>query len=157
MIFNASRGGDYTLWKVPLQGGVPEQLTDYGASFPSVSPDGKWIAFYGYTQPHLNKIGVIPVTGGQPTQSFDYTTPWSVGYPIIHWARDGRSLAYTRDQQGASNIWAQPLDGGPPKQLTDFRSDEIFNFAWSNDGQRLVLARGSQTNDVVLIRDVQKE
>jgi hypothetical protein len=38
-------------------------------------------------------------------------------------------------------------------QLTDFEAEQIFSFAWSNDGKQLVLARGTVSSDVVLIRD----
>jgi len=152
IVFNSSRGGDYTLWRIPIQGGTPEQLTNYASAYPAVSPDGKWIAFDDYTNPRGSKIEVIPFAGGQPVQTFDYSASTLAGSPIIRWTQDGRDLTYIRDQQGVSNIWAQPLSGGPPRQLTDFTAGQIFNFAWSRDGHQLALARGSQTSDVVLIR-----
>jgi Tol biopolymer transport system component len=154
VVFNASRGGDYSLWKIPLQGGTPQQLTDYASSFPSISPDGKWIAFDDYALPAANKIGVISFAGGQPFRTFAYSSSASAG-PLIRWTQDGRDLTYVLDKQGVSNIWIQPLDGSPPKQFTDFTVGQIFNFAWSQDGRQIALARGSQTDDVVLIRSVQ--
>lgn len=51
------------------------------------------------------------------------------------------------------NIWSQSLDGGAPKQLTDFKTDRIFAFDLSRDGKQLVLTRGAISNDVVLISD----
>jgi eukaryotic-like serine/threonine-protein kinase len=150
-VFNASHGGDYALWRVPIQGGTPEQLTNYASSYPVVSPDGSWIAFNDYAVRGATKIGVIPFAGGQPAKTFDYSASSFAGYPVTHWTSDGRVLTYIRDQQGISNIWAQPIDGGPPRQLTDFTAGQIFNFAWSKDGRQLALARGSQTSDVVLI------
>jgi Tol biopolymer transport system component/predicted Ser/Thr protein kinase len=154
VIFNASLGGDYKLWRVPLHGGNPEHLTDYASTYPAISPDGKWIAFNDYTHPGASTIGVIPFAGGKPVQTFDYPGAVFGGYPIIHWTQDGRDLTYLRDLQGVTNIWSQPLDGGPQKQVTDFTAGQIFNFAWAKDGQQLALARGSQTSDVVLIRSV---
>jgi serine/threonine protein kinase/Tol biopolymer transport system component len=154
VIFNASRGGDYTLWRVPLQGGTPEQLTNYASSFPTISPDGKWIAFDDYTQPEANKIGVIPFAGGQPFRTFNYSASSSPGYPLLRWTQDSRNVTYVVDKQGVSNIWTQGFDDGPPKQLTDFTAGQIFNFAWSQDGRQVALARGSLTDDVVLIRSV---
>jgi hypothetical protein len=53
-----------------------------------------------------------------------------------------------------SNLWSQPLDGGKAKQITDFKSDLIYNFAYSRDGRQLALARGSHTRDAVLISEV---
>ena len=70
---------------------------------------------------------------------------------FIHWTPDGQAVAYIRTRGGVSNIWSQPLDGSPPKQLTDFKSDRIFNFAWSRDGKQLALSRGVVNSDVVLI------
>ena len=60
-------------------------------------------------------------------------------------------VAFIRTSGGVSNIWTQPLDGGEPKQLTDFKDQRIFNFAWSRDGKQLALSRGVVNSDVVLI------
>jgi len=46
------------------------------------------------------------------------------------------------------------LDGGPSKQLTNFKPDLLFPFAWSRDGRQLALARGSVTKDVILISNL---
>ncbi len=43
------------------------------------------------------------------------------------------------------------MSGGPPRQLTNFASDRISNFAWSRDGKQLLLIRGDVTSDVILI------
>jgi Tol biopolymer transport system component len=67
--------------------------------------------------------------------------------------RDGKAVAYVDTHEGVSNIWSQPIDGGSPQQLTRFKSDRTFSFGLSPDGRQLVLARGTQTRDVVLIRD----
>jgi Tol biopolymer transport system component len=64
-----------------------------------------------------------------------------------------RTLNYIDTINGVSNIWSLPLDGGRPKQLTDFKTDQIFWFDFSRDGKQLALSRGTQTSDVILIRD----
>jgi eukaryotic-like serine/threonine-protein kinase len=155
VVFNSSHGGDYMLWRLSLEGGSPEQLTNYASTYPSISPDGKQIAFDDYADHHTNKIGVIPFAGGQPIKTFDYSASSVPGYPIIRWSQNGRALNYIRDRGDVSNIWAQPIEGGRPEQITDFSAGQIFSFAWSKDGRRLALARGSQTSDVVLIRNLQ--
>ena len=71
----------------------------------------------------------------------------------FRWAPDGRSLTYLNTQNDVTNIWSFPLDGAAPKQLTDFKTENIYNFKWSADGKNLVLARGTTTSDVILIRD----
>ena len=72
------------------------------------------------------------------------------GYYYFRWTHDGRALAYV-DPKNLSNINSQIIDGGPSKQVTNFKSDLTFSFAWSRDGKRLALARGTVTKDVVLI------
>jgi Tol biopolymer transport system component len=70
----------------------------------------------------------------------------------VHWTPDGRGIAYTLTRAGVSNIWIQPLAGGPAKQVTDFKSDKIFWFDWSRNN-RIVCSRGAETSDVVLINN----
>jgi Tol biopolymer transport system component len=73
---------------------------------------------------------------------------------MSEWTPDGRALLYLLTRNGITNIWSQPIDGGPTKQLTDFKSDLIFRFDWSRDGKWLVVARGNVSSDVVLISDL---
>ena len=70
----------------------------------------------------------------------------------LRWTSDGRALTYIDTINGVSNIWSLPIDGGAPKQLTDFKTDQIFWFDFSPDG-KLAVSRGTQTSDVILIRD----
>jgi hypothetical protein len=77
-----------------------------------------------------------------------------VGYRPMSWTADSRALLLLRDIDGVSNIWRQPLDGGPPEQMTQFTAGHIFSFAYSVDGKRLAIARGSMTSDVVLVTNV---
>jgi hypothetical protein len=46
-----------------------------------------------------------------------------------------------------------PLQGGQAKQLTKFTSGLIFAFQVSADGKNIAISRGTQTDDVILIRD----
>jgi Tol biopolymer transport system component len=74
----------------------------------------------------------------------------------LHWLPDSRSLAYIVTRDGVSNIWSMPIDGGAPKQLTNFTSDQIAWFDLSRDGKPTLFARGSTTKDVVLISGFRK-
>ena len=145
--------GPRPLKKMSIDGGEPVQLTDKGRTgWAAISPDGKMIAAHYVQQPDIPaKIAIIPIEGGEPVKLFDAS--WPSRIPCIRWTADGRAVTYVANHDGVNNIWSQPIDGGPPKQLTDFKSDEIFRFDWSRDGKRLVLSRGVESRDVVLIRD----
>lgn len=141
----ASFGSGPSLWKVPIDGGNPVRLTDKASYFPALAPDGELIAHY-YTDEQANPqrgIAVIPFEGGEPIKRFDIPT---ITHPGLRWTPDGRTLAYVITGNGISNIWSQPLDGSPPKQLTDFKSDLTYWFEWSSDGKQLALAPGTNTS-----------
>ncbi len=140
---------DRLLWKMPLDGGAAVPLTDRPSYAPVISPDGKLIACnYRPVAGAPIQVAVIPVVGGMPLQTFDLSGAQD---RPLRWTPDGRALAYIITRNGVSNIWSQPLAGGGPKPLTDFKTQEIFNFVWSRDGQQLALSRGVTNSDVVLL------
>jgi Tol biopolymer transport system component len=71
---------------------------------------------------------------------------------LLRWSADSKSLTYVDNHGGMENIWGQSIDGGPPKQLTNFSDRETFSYDWSRDGN-LVISKGVITSDVVLITD----
>jgi eukaryotic-like serine/threonine-protein kinase len=152
---HSNRGRLTPLWKVPIDGGTPMQLTETDSDWQVISPDGKLIAYtYSDEASDQIKIALIPFEGGPPASVFDLPPESRLsGTRIspIQWTPDGHALAFIRTSGGVSNIWTQPLDGSTQKQLTDFKDQRIFNFAWSRDGKQLALSRGVVNNDVVLI------
>jgi Tol biopolymer transport system component len=48
LIFSSVRDGVPKLWRIPLEGGEPEPLTEGAAWFPRWSRDGNWIFFTGF-------------------------------------------------------------------------------------------------------------
>ena len=79
-----------------------------------------------------------------------------IGGGIAVWSPDDKSLDYPVTRNGISDVWRQPLTGGPPKQLTHFTSDQINNIAWSGDGKTLAMTRGTRTADIVLLKSPSK-
>jgi Tol biopolymer transport system component len=124
------------------------------SALPAFSPDGKLLAFRsrsGTDQPL--KISVMSFEDGQIVKGFDLrpTTIISGDYMMLRWAPDGRGLAYIDTRTGVDNIWIRPLDGGPERRLTDFKSEQVFRFDWSRDGKYLAVTRGAMMKDVILI------
>jgi Tol biopolymer transport system component len=119
-------------------------------AFGVYAPDGKAIA-YPYTEHDgsttLTKIAVALSEGGAPRQVF--TTPGDA--QGLRWAPDGKGLEYLLTRKGAANVWEQKLAEGEPRQVTNFTSGIISDFAWTRDGKTLLLAKGTETRDIVLI------
>jgi Tol biopolymer transport system component/predicted Ser/Thr protein kinase len=152
VLYTATEEDKQRIRKVPVEGGTPVHLTDYTSASARVSPDGKLIACGYVNEQEASprwRLAIIPSEGGPPIKSFDI--------PVLQtrflWAADGRAILYTLTRDGVTNVWSQPVDGGPPKQVTDFKSNQIFRLDWSSDGKRLVIARGSVNSDVVMISD----
>lgn len=146
-----------TLWRLRMDQDKPTQLTQSYSNWPVISPDGKLIACsYMDQNSGKLKLAVFSHDGGSPVKSFDMPFPYLQHFvwQRIRWTADGRALTYIDRRGGISNIWSQPLEGGQPRQLTDFKSGEIFNFAWSPDGKQLACTRGSVISDAVLITDL---
>lgn len=151
-VYTSSDTRNQTLWKVPLEeNSYPVQLTNYNSTWGAVSPDGTLVAAWHFNEEkRVMELIVIPVNGGEPINSFN-VSPTTKTWAEVQWTPDGRALTYIDMMGGIGNIWLQPLEGGNPRQLTDFKTERIFRFAWTPDGKQLTLSRGIETNDVVLI------
>ena len=129
--------------------------------YPQLSPDGKFVAyFFDGEQTSRPGIAIIEFVSGALVDTFDLPVTSqsnlyeSLFYRGFHWSPDGRAIIYLNTLEGVSNLWSQPIDGGAAKQITDFKSDLIYNFAYSPDGNQLAVARGNHTRDAVLISEV---
>ena len=69
----------------------------------------------------------------------------------LSWSPDQKGVQYLLTRNGATNVWEQQLTAGAPRRVTNFASGRIFDFAWTRDGQELLLAKGENSSDVVLI------
>jgi eukaryotic-like serine/threonine-protein kinase len=152
VVFTSLRSGTSTIWKVGIEGGAPVQLTDRSSEVPSISPNGKSISYF-YTDEKTNnqpKLAIISFDGGAPVKTIDL--PRSVQPIAFAWMPDGQSIAYLDNSSGILNVWSQPVDGGAPKQLTNYKSEFVTSFAISRDG-KIATYRWSATRDIVLIKD----
>lgn len=154
VIYTVTGGVDrFTLWRVSIEGGSPVRLTEKLALQGSISLDGKQIAC-GYRADVKSpwRVALFPFAGGAPRQTFE--VPQSIDLPMVmRWTPDGRAITYIDTRNGISNLWMQPVAGGPPRQLTNWTSQQVSAFAWSRDGKRVAVARGTRNDDIILIRD----
>lgn len=149
-------GDSTSLWRVPAAGGAPARVTDCCAVRPAVSPDGKWLAFWqNEGKPRSPwELALFSLESGKLVKTFAMGPTVQVKWDsLLRWYGDSHSLTYLGNSGGVDNVWAQPIDGRPAKQLTNFTDNRIFSFDWSREGN-LVTSRGVITSDVVLISDV---
>src|SRR5216684_4094521 len=146
----------HRIFRIPVEGGASVEIAqilgeNIGGRL-SISPDGKFLAYpYRESTPApATKLAIISAEGGSPTKVLNAP---GVVWGLL-WSPDGKSLQYSFPQNGAYNILEQPLTGGEPRRLTKFSSGTIFDFHWSLDGQRLLMARGEASSDAALLSNL---
>jgi dipeptidyl aminopeptidase/acylaminoacyl peptidase len=109
-------------------------------SEPSVSPDGRWVAYTvqrlnaqinsGYSE--LWKVSI----DGKSTQQLTFSKEYSNSLP--KWSPDGKWLAYLSDtgSENTTQIWLMPANGGKSLQVTNING-EVSDFNWAPDSQNI--------------------
>jgi len=144
--------GTGQVMQAPIEGGAPKKVTDLDvAGFFDVSPDDRTLAFatVDHTAGHEERLALVSVDSGQLEKKVEFQRARA---GMVHFSRDGKSVIYPIRENNADNLWQQPLDGSPGKQLTSFKSEHIWDYHWSRDGSKLGIVRGHTDSDVVLMR-----
>ncbi len=146
-IYDNRNAGAWSAWKVPVEGGTPVLLMDR-ARMPVVSPDNQFVACRTYPEGRPPEISIFSMKG----EPLNKRLPIPIrDWQRVQWAPDGHALTYIDITDGVSNIWSYDLTDGSRKQLTDFRTDQIFAYAWSPDFKQLACMRGTEVRDVTMI------
>ena len=159
------RVSDHGGESVVIPGSAPASGLLKGAA---LSPDGTTLAEFleGFSpQPGAqgNRILLLNLADpvGTPSRSItvdpkfevSFFSPGPTSRANFRFTPDGKALAFVSQENGVSNVWTLPLNGSPPKQITNFPSDIILDFAWSPDGKQLAVLRWHDVNDVILLHD----
>jgi serine/threonine protein kinase len=147
----------FAYMKVPLSGGKPEPWLNASAesraSF-DVTRDGKMAVLGSYDfKVRKPTIFLFSLETGQMIKNFEYDSRHE---GVLRFSPDGKGFVYPIRDKGVDNLYLQPLDGGPGRQLTNFTSLKIYSYQWSPDGKQLALVRGDSPSDLVLIKDSQR-
>jgi eukaryotic-like serine/threonine-protein kinase len=152
-VYYIQRGDEGKLARVSIDGGKSQVISQLPISdgLFDISPDGKLAAFgtLQHSGEHKEKLALVALDSGQ-ARLLDFER---LRFGLIRFSRDGKGVVYPTRENGVDNLWLQPLDGSKGRQITDFTSEQIYDFHWSFDGKQLALVRGHTDSDVVLIRD----
>jgi serine/threonine protein kinase/sugar lactone lactonase YvrE len=145
------------LMKISIEGGAALKVTDMLPSgLFDISPDGGTAVFavIDHANGHEEKLVLLDTATGQTRKLMKFERD-RIGY-FIRFSRDGNSVVYPVRQNGTDNLWQQPLDSSPGRQLTSFKAEHIWDYHWSPDGSKLAMVRGHIDSDIVLMRDSQQ-
>ncbi len=131
----------------------PLQVDDYFAlknvGSPSISPDGKWVAYTVSTQDiekdsRETRIWMVPVSGGEPLPMTAKGS--SASSPA--WSPDGKYLSFVAmsEDSDSSQVFTLDLRGGERVQLTNVAGG-VEGYEWSPEGKQLVLVVRDRNRD----------
>ncbi|HTM50552.1 MAG TPA: winged helix-turn-helix domain-containing protein [Bryobacteraceae bacterium] len=131
------RPAPLNLWRLRLADGATRQLTfdREGASFPTPSPDGKWLA-YEVGRGNTTQIGIADRDGGSPRMLTDDP---GLDWPNS-WASDNRRLVFASYRDGVWNLYSIDRVTRERKQLTRYTGYGAFvrNPAWRPGTEEVV-------------------
>jgi serine/threonine protein kinase len=158
------------LMRVPIDGGNAEMVP--GSDVPNrfgidaiafISADGKSVGFgVDLIDPRTNdavsKLAIVNVEPGAPPNlrllDLDPRLGTSSGAtPSLQLVPNTNAVSYVISENGSSNVWLQPLDGSPGRQITHLPSEQISSYAWSPDGKSIAMVRREDVADVVLLKE----
>ncbi len=152
-VYYIDQGDETKLARISIDGGSPKTISDLNISDSTfdISPDGKLAAFgtVQHSGEHKEKLALVATDSGR-AKLLDFER---LRFGLVRFSRDGKAVVYPTRDNGADNLWLQPLDGSKGHTITNFTSERIRDFHWSFDGKQLALVRGHTDSDVVLIKD----
>ena len=142
--------GKVHLLKVPFGGGQAVQVSELQIQNHAFSHRGDRILVKYFDDKALQwKVGILSAADGKFLAPVDISIT-TQGFPLF--MPDDKSVVYGETHNSVTNLWKLSLETGARTQLTNFTSDEIFNSVILPDGA-LVMARGHQHSDAILIRN----
>jgi Tol biopolymer transport system component len=157
--FTSQRDGNPEIYVMNSDGGNPIRLTNIAASDvePSISPDGKKIAFVSYRDSTINEviveIYVMNSDGTNPTRLTNNTANEASPY----FSLDGTKIAFTSDRDGDEEIYVMNSDGSNQVNLTNntaidfnpsFGPNGKITFVSERDGNAEIYVMDSDGNNL---------
>lgn len=163
VLHSVNTSGQFNLWRVPVRGGWPQQLTtfeDRTVRAIAPSPDGKTIAFLAdHNGDEMTQIFAIPSKGGWPEQWTDAPPPVQHMTHEYAWSPDGDRLAFAANSRDPmdTDVWVRDIASGEVRMVIG-GGKNYYPISWAPDAKSmLVYDYRSNTDGTILLVDLQTE
>jgi len=153
-LYYIDNGDNRHVKRVSIEGSAPETVVKNGVGTFGLSPDGKTIVSLEVRE--LDHKLMLRSDSTETHQMAYHDIDQRALPDHLLFTPDGRAVVYAVREKGVDNLWAQPLDGGPFRQLTHFTKERIFRVAFSPDGSQICIEHGEVESDAVLLHDTVK-
>ena len=148
-----------SIMKAPMDGGPPSKVVSTNFTEFDFSANGKLLVYGslienkpGTYQRFIDFLSLDSSTPPRPIMADPRFGLEEMPFARhLRFAPDGKSVAYSIEENSVGNIWLQPFDGSAPRALTHFPSERITSFNFSPDGRFLAVVRGHRDSEVVLL------
>ena len=138
------------LFKIPVDGGVPERIADGEALNPVWSPDGNLKVYAGAQVNIVSPLFGVHPDGGETVELAEIEVVRSG--ERMRFLPDGSGLVYMRGDGPSQNFWLLDLTTMKSRRLTQLDpSSTMRTFDITPDGKRIVFDRLIEDSDIVLI------
>jgi dipeptidyl aminopeptidase/acylaminoacyl peptidase len=159
LLFAGNLSGQFNLWRVPIHGGWPDQLTAFADETVrglGVSRDGRILICADHDGDEFHQLYLIEPDRGWPQK---LTNEAQVQHFVgsDSWSPDGTAFAYAANARKPSDmeVWVRDLESGETRPLF---GEGRFTFPgpWSPDGSKLLAVDFRNNSDVsIFLLDVE--
>jgi Tol biopolymer transport system component len=151
ILFSAWIDGISRVLRVPFDGGEPQILKDWAIE-PRYSRDGTRIACFTPVEKtqYWNRLSILPADGGHEIVSFQTPSNTNIARGPI-WTPDDNGITVVIAPGEKQELWLQPVDGSPGKQMTDMGVPGIARRDYSRDGKRIAIVRAQGFGNAIMM------
>ncbi len=149
ILFAANSEGIPHLFRLPVDGSAPVSFVKEYSVDAVWAPDGRFVLYSG---PDIGTTFSIKAAKPDGTAYPLPSVTLTRGARHLVFTSDGRSLILLRGEIQHKDLWAIDLATGTERQLTMLPADfDVRDFDLSPDGREVVLERGEERSDIVLV------